>query len=153
MLLARWGVAVVLLDARPERDPVGSKAICQQRDVLDVWEAVGAGRRIADEGVTWTTARTFYQDSELFAYTLPDPGRSVFPPFVNISQSRTEEILDERIATEPLIDVRWGHRVTELSQDEHGVVVSVRRHPAPSTSMPPTPWLVSAHEARRSGAR
>lgn len=124
LLLARWGVPAVLLDARQERDLVGSKAICQQRDVLDVWEAVGAGRRIADEGVTWTTARTFYRDSELFAYTLPDPGRSVFPPFVNISQSRTEEILDERIAAEPLIDVRWGHRVTSLAQDEHGVVVS-----------------------------
>lgn len=124
LLLARWGVGVVLLDARPERDPVGSKAICQQRDVLDVWEAVGAGRRIADEGVTWTTARTFYRDSELFAYTLPDPGCSVFPPFVNISQARTEEILDERIAAEPLIDVRWGHRVTALFQDPHGVVVT-----------------------------
>ena len=52
LLLARWGVPVVLVDARPERDPIGSKAICQQRDVLDVWESVGAGRRIATEGVT-----------------------------------------------------------------------------------------------------
>ncbi|WP_037305233.1 FAD-dependent monooxygenase, partial [Saccharopolyspora erythraea] len=66
LLLARWAVPVVLLDQRPRRDPVGSKAICQQRDVLDVWNAVGAGRRIADEGVTWTTARTFYRDRELF---------------------------------------------------------------------------------------
>jgi pentachlorophenol monooxygenase/3-(3-hydroxy-phenyl)propionate hydroxylase len=36
----------------------GSKAICQQQDVLDVWEAVGVGRQLADEGVTWSTART-----------------------------------------------------------------------------------------------
>jgi pentachlorophenol monooxygenase/3-(3-hydroxy-phenyl)propionate hydroxylase len=123
LLLARWGVPVVLLDGRAGRDLVGSKAICQQRDVLDVWEAVGVGRRIADEGVTWTTARTFYRDEELFAYTLGDAGRSAFPPFVNISQARTEEILDERIATEPLIDVRWDHRVTGLRQDATGVTV------------------------------
>ncbi|PRX45191.1 pentachlorophenol monooxygenase/3-(3-hydroxy-phenyl)propionate hydroxylase [Prauserella shujinwangii] len=116
LLLARWGVPVVLLDRRPERDPIGSKAICQQRDVLDVWEAVGAGARIAAEGVTWTTARTFYRDHELFAYTLPDHGRSAFPPFVNLSQARTEEILDERIAAEPLIDVRWGHEVTGITE-------------------------------------
>src|ERR671922_1938253 len=83
LLLARWGVPVTVLDARPDRDHVGSKAICQQRDVLDVWEAVGAGRRITDEGVTWTTARTFHRDRELFCHTLPDPGRSFFPPFVN----------------------------------------------------------------------
>ncbi|WP_233520002.1 FAD-dependent monooxygenase [Prauserella sp. PE36] len=123
LLLARWGVPVVLLDRRPERDPIGSKAICQQRDVLDVWETVGAGRRIAAEGVTWTTARTFYRDRELFAYTLPDHGSSCFPPFVNVSQARTEQILDERIAAEPLIDVRWSHDVTGLEQNEGGVDV------------------------------
>ncbi|WP_199432249.1 FAD-dependent monooxygenase [Qaidamihabitans albus] len=121
LLLARWGVPVVLLDKRPERDPIGSKAICQQRDVLDVWEAVGAGRRVAAEGVTWTTARTFYRDHELFAYTLPDHGRSCFPPFVNVSQARTEEILDERIAAEPLIDVRWNRCVTAITEVSGGV--------------------------------
>ncbi|KAA9150271.1 pentachlorophenol monooxygenase [Amycolatopsis acidicola] len=124
LLLARWGVPVVLLDGRAERDLVGSKAICQQRDVLDVWESVGAGRKIAAEGVTWTTARTFYRDAELFAYSLPDAGRSEFPPFVNISQARTEEILDERIAASPLIDVRWGHRVCGLAQDSGGVTLT-----------------------------
>jgi pentachlorophenol monooxygenase/3-(3-hydroxy-phenyl)propionate hydroxylase len=123
LLLARWGVPTVVLDRRPARDAVGSKAICQQRDVLDVWEAVGAGRRIADEGVTWTTARTFHRDAELFSYTLADPGRPAFPPFVNISQSRTEQILDERIAAEPLVDLRWGHDVTGVEQDDAGVAV------------------------------
>ncbi|HET6898232.1 MAG TPA: FAD-dependent monooxygenase, partial [Vicinamibacteria bacterium] len=123
LLLARWGVPVVLLDAREERDRTGSKSICQQRDVLDVWESVGAGRRIADEGVTWTTARTFHREHELFAYTLPAQAGSCFPPFVNISQARTEEILDETIAAQPLIDVRWGHRVVDVKQDDRGVTV------------------------------
>ncbi|MEU3274979.1 FAD-dependent monooxygenase [Saccharomonospora sp. NPDC006951] len=121
LLLARWGVPVLLLDRRAERDRIGSKAICQQRDVLDIWEAVGAGRRIASEGLTWTTARTFYRDTELFAYTIAESGRSCFPPFVNLSQARTEEILDERIAAQPLIDVRWGHTVTGIGQDSAGV--------------------------------
>jgi 3-(3-hydroxy-phenyl)propionate hydroxylase len=126
LLLARWGVRVIVVDDRAARDHIGSKSICQQRDVLDVWDSVGAGRAIAGEGVTWTTARTFYQDRELFAYALPDPGLSAFPPFVNISQTRTEEILDERIAGQPLIDVRWGHEVTGLDQDGSGVTVTCR---------------------------
>ncbi|TVT23798.1 pentachlorophenol monooxygenase, partial [Amycolatopsis rhizosphaerae] len=129
LLLAKWGIRVVLLDGRPERDPIGSKAICQQRDVLDVWEAVGAGSRIAVEGVTWTTARTFYRDRELFAYSLADPGRSAFPPFVNISQARTEQILDELIADRPLIDVRWGHHVTGIDQDGDGVTLHCEGRP------------------------
>ena len=115
LLLARWGVPSVVLDKRPARDLVGSKAICQQRDVLDIWASVGAGEQIAAEGVTWTTARTFHRADELFAHTFADAGSSPFPPFVNLSQSRTEEILDERIAEEPLIDLRWGQEVTDLA--------------------------------------
>ncbi|MET0236441.1 MAG: FAD-dependent monooxygenase [Kibdelosporangium sp.] len=120
LLLARWRVPVLLLDRRPHREPVGSKAICQQRDVLDIWDSVGAGRQIADEGVTWSTNRTFHRDAELFAHTLPRTPGEAFPPFVNLSQSRTEQILDERIAAQPLIDVRWGHEVTSVTAD--GVV-------------------------------
>ncbi|ANY05824.1 FAD-dependent monooxygenase [Pseudonocardia sp. HH130630-07] len=125
LLLARRGVPSVLLDRRPRRDAAGSKAICQHRDVLDVWAAVGAGHRIAGEGVTWTTARTFHRDAELFAETLDEPGRPAFPPFVNISQSRTEQILDECLAETPLVRVRWGHEVTGISQDDAGVTVAV----------------------------
>jgi 3-(3-hydroxy-phenyl)propionate hydroxylase len=121
LLLARWRVPVVLLDQRSQRDHIGSKSIVQQRDVLDIWESVGAGRRIADEGITWTTARTFYRNRELFSYTNASQGLPAFPPFVNISQSRTEQILDERIATESLIDARWDHRVTRITQDARGV--------------------------------
>jgi 3-(3-hydroxy-phenyl)propionate hydroxylase len=124
LLLARWGVPVVLLDGRPRRDLTGSRAICQQGDVLDIWETVGAGRRIADEGVTWTTARTFYRDREVFAHAAGARAHA-FPPFVNISQARTEEILDERIAAEPLIDVRWNHAVTGIDQDGEGVTLTI----------------------------
>jgi 3-(3-hydroxy-phenyl)propionate hydroxylase len=124
LLLARWGVPTMVLDQRPSRDRVGSKAICQQRDVLDVWDAVDAGARIAAEGITWTTARTFHRGAELFSHTFVDAGCSPFPPFVNISQSRIEEILDECIGAQPLIEVRWGKRVTSLLQDADGVVLA-----------------------------
>lgn len=124
LLLARWGLPVVVLDARPARDMVGSKAICQQRDVLDVWDAVGVGAEVAARGVTWTTARTFHRDAEVFSFSFVDRGRSPFPPFVNISQSETERLLDERIAAQPLIDVRWGHAITGIEQDGAGVTVT-----------------------------
>jgi pentachlorophenol monooxygenase/3-(3-hydroxy-phenyl)propionate hydroxylase len=123
LLLARRGVPVVLLDGRPARDAVGSKAICQQRDVLDIWDSVGAGARIAAEGLTWTIARTFHRDQELFHQPVADPGASAFPPFVNISQSRTEQILDECIAARPLIDPRWAHEVVGIESGTDSVRV------------------------------
>ncbi|HEX9867962.1 MAG TPA: FAD-dependent monooxygenase [Candidatus Tectomicrobia bacterium] len=121
LLLARWGIPVMVLDGRPARDMIGSKSICQQRDVLDVWEAVGVGRQLADEGVTWSVARTYYKNRELFSITLVDAGQSGFPPFVNISQSRTEEVLAAKMADNPIIEARWGHEVTTIEQGESGV--------------------------------
>lgn len=123
LLLAKWGLRVLVLEARLARDLTGSKAICQQRDVLDIWASVGASA-IAEEGVTWTTARTYYQDRELFAWSFTDRGRSPLPPFVNISQSRTEELLSEQVNANPAIEVRWGHEVTGLTQDADGVSVA-----------------------------
>ncbi|MFE3459525.1 FAD-dependent monooxygenase [Nocardiopsis aegyptia] len=122
LLLARRGVPVLVVDGRPARDAVGSKAICQQRDVLDVWDWLGGGT-IVREGLTWDTARTFYRDQELFSVRLPDPGASPLPPFVNISQSRTEQVLDELLDGAG-VQVLWNHRVSGLTQDDEGVTVT-----------------------------
>ncbi len=118
LLLARWGIASVLVDAEPERSPIGSKAICQQRDVLDVWELFGVGKRLAAEGVTWSTARTFYRDHEIKTVRFSDGGSSPLPPWINVSQARTEALLDEKLRETPLVDVRWGHRAVDIGQDD-----------------------------------
>ncbi|MFT4081536.1 MAG: FAD-dependent monooxygenase [Nocardioides sp.] len=122
-LLRRAGHQVLLFDARAERDPVGSKAICQARDVLDVWETVGVGAALACEGVTWETARTFYRDREIASWRFQDRGRSSFPAFVNIGQERTEERLDEALADLGVTTI-WGHSLDRVTQDEDGVVAT-----------------------------
>jgi 3-(3-hydroxy-phenyl)propionate hydroxylase len=151
LLLARWGVPVVLLDRRPERDLVGSRSICQHRDVLDVWASVGAGRQIAEEGVTWTTARTYFRGRELFSLTLSDRGRSPFPPFVNISQSRTEQILDERIAAQPLIRTCWATEVVGIDQDDDGVTLTCATPEGRATIR--TPYALACAGARGDAVR
>jgi 3-(3-hydroxy-phenyl)propionate hydroxylase len=121
LLLARWDVPVLVLEAAERREPVGSRSICQQRDVLDVWDTVGAGT-IAEEGLTWTTARTYWRDQELSSWRFVDRGRSPFPPFVNISQARTEQVLDALVAERA--EVRWGCEVIDLVPDPDGVTVT-----------------------------
>jgi 2-polyprenyl-6-methoxyphenol hydroxylase-like FAD-dependent oxidoreductase len=125
LLLARWGVPSVVLEAADRRDDVGSKAICFQRDVLDVFDRVGCAGPMVAEGVTWTIGRTFYREHELVTTTFPEPGRSAFPPWINISQASVERYLAGRVAAQPLVDVRWGHRVVGLEQDSPGVRVEV----------------------------
>lgn len=121
LLLAGWQVPSVVLEAEPRRAPAGSRAICFQRDVLDVFDRIGCADDMVAEGVTWTTGRTFYREHELFAVTFPDPGASTLPPWINISQASVEGYLLARAHAEPLIDLRFGHPVTGLRCRDDGV--------------------------------
>ncbi|MFB9895763.1 FAD-dependent monooxygenase [Planobispora takensis] len=123
LLLARRRVPSTVLESRPHREAEGSRAICFQRDVLDVLDRVGCAEDMVAEGVTWTTGRTYYRERELFSVTFPAPGRSLFPPWINISQARVEEFLLARARAEPLIELRPGHSVTGYRQDADGVEV------------------------------
>ena len=128
LLLAKWGINVTLLDGRPKRDSIGSKAIAQHRDVLDIWEHVGAGANIVREGLTWSRSRTFYGSRELFCDTYFETADSPFPAFVNISQTRSEQLLDEQIAKQPSIRVVWDRTVEGISQDDSGVTITAVAH-------------------------
>ena len=129
LLLARWQVPSIVLESAPaERTHAGSRAICFQRDVLDVFDRVGCADEMVAEGVTWTTGRTFYRSSELFAVTFPAAGAGTLPPWINISQASVERYLLARAKAEPLVELRFGHAVTALTTDTDGV--SVRGGPA-----------------------
>lgn len=146
LLLARHGVRSVILEAAPHRDPIGSKALCMQRDVLDVLERVGCGDRLLQEGVTWTLGRTYYRNHELFQITFPEIGESHYPPFVNIGQDRTEHWLEEAATDDPLVDLRYGHLVEGISQTAAGVEVT-----AATTTGPVS--LAAAYVVGADGAR
>ena len=123
LLLARWRIPSVVLEAaQASRQAAGSRAICFQRDVLDIFDRAGCAGDMLAEGVTWTTGRTFYRSRELFAVSFPDAGASAMPPWINISQASVECYLRARVAAEPLIDLRFGHRLTGLASDDDGVL-------------------------------
>jgi 2-polyprenyl-6-methoxyphenol hydroxylase-like FAD-dependent oxidoreductase len=121
LLLARQGVPTTVLEAVARRETVGSRSICVQRDVLDILARVGVGWSIVDAGVTWRTGRIYYRAHEIATITFPP---SVSPPFVNISQSTVEALLEQRVRAEPLVELRYGHRVDGLSAGRDGVRVS-----------------------------
>lgn len=135
LALARCGVPTLLLEAGPERDAdyfanTGSKAICFQRDVLDVFDRFGAADRLVAEGTTWTTARTYYRQHEVRTVTFPDDSEgstASLPPWINISQARVEQELLRQADAEPLIAIRYEHELTGMSQDREGVTAHVRK--------------------------
>ncbi|TME30540.1 MAG: FAD-dependent oxidoreductase, partial [Chloroflexi bacterium] len=94
--LAQHGVRVTLLEQTPRHLGEGSKAICMQRETLEIWARMGVGERVASRGVQWRTGRTYYGTRELFSVEMPGSSDDHFPPFVNISQTEVEELLLER---------------------------------------------------------
>ena len=116
--LAQHGIQVTLVEQTPRHMGEGSKAICMQRETLEIWSRIGIGERVASRGVQWQVGRTYYGTRELFSVQLPGSSADHFPPFVNISQSEVEELLLDR-CRELGVDLRWGHRLEGLT---HGGV-------------------------------
>lgn len=118
--LAQHGVAVEVFEANAGHERIGSRAICMQRETLEIWARLGIGQAVADRGIQWRIGRTYYRGRLLFEIRLPDQPGEHFPPFVNISQSEVEELLAARLA-ELGVPIHHGHRLTDLRQDADGV--------------------------------
>jgi 3-(3-hydroxy-phenyl)propionate hydroxylase len=121
--LAQAGVRVVLLEQHPQHTGEGSKALCMQRETLEIWARLGIGEEVASRGVQWNLGRTYFRGRELFQVRLPSSNRDHFPPFVNINQTEVEEMLLARVRELPEVDLRWGHRLVGIAQDPDGVTV------------------------------
>ena len=117
--LAQHGVAVEVFEAATERQRIGSRAICMQRETLEIWARLDVGDRVAQRGVQWRVGRTYYRGRELFSVALPSHDEH-FPPFVNISQSEVEDLLEARLR-EFDVPIHRGHRLIDLAQDADGV--------------------------------
>jgi 3-(3-hydroxy-phenyl)propionate hydroxylase len=142
LLLAQRGVPTTVLEAAPARELVGSRSICVQRDVLDILARAGVGAQVAEVGVTWTHGRTFYRSHEVGSIEFPPVADAAFPPFVNTPQTVVELLLEQTVASEPLIDLQYGQRVVALTQSDDTVTVST-----PDTS------VTGSHCVAADGAR
>ena len=118
--LAQHGVEVEVFEAEERHERIGSRAICMQRETLEIWARLGVGERVAERGIQWRVGRTYHRGRLLYEIRLPDQPGEHFPPFVNISQSEVEELLLARLA-ELGVPLHLGHRLETLSQDAEGV--------------------------------
>jgi pentachlorophenol monooxygenase/3-(3-hydroxy-phenyl)propionate hydroxylase len=117
--LAQHGVRVAVFEVTPTRQRIGSKAICMQRETLEIWARLGIGETVAKRGIQWQVGRTYHRGRLLFEVRLPASDEH-FPPFVNISQSEVEELLESRLA-ELGVPLHRGYRFVGLDQDADAV--------------------------------
>jgi 2-polyprenyl-6-methoxyphenol hydroxylase-like FAD-dependent oxidoreductase len=113
--LVQHGVDVTVVEAGERLRGEGSKALCMQRETLEVWARLGVGEQVAARGRHWTLGRTYYRDRELFTTRLPSSADDHFPPFVNVSQTEVERLLLARVE-ELGVTVHWGRPATGLER-------------------------------------
>jgi 3-(3-hydroxy-phenyl)propionate hydroxylase len=122
--LARQGIACILLD---EEDSVsiGSRAICYAKRTLEIWNRLGVGERMLAKGVTWRLGKVFHGDHQRYSFDLlPESGHQ-FPAFINLQQYYAELYLVEAARQQPLIELRWKHRISDVVPGNDNVRLTV----------------------------
>lgn len=124
LALARAGVPSAVFDAGHQHC-VGSRAIALHRSALATWRPLGITEAILAEGVAWRVRRTFHRERELHTLEIPPPGEDGLPVWINLPQSRLEELLIEAVEASGVVALCWGHRVTGYRQTDFGAELTV----------------------------
>ena len=121
---AARGLKVVVLDDN-NTVSVGSRAVCYAKRPLEIWDRLGVAKPMLDKGIEWKLGRVFFRDQEVYDFDLlPEDGHKI-PAFINLQQYYLEEYLVAACMENPLVDLRWKHKVVSLhSHNDHVLVTA-----------------------------
>ena len=147
--LARLGVPCVLLESELQVSE-GSRAIVFTRRSMEILQQVGVDAPITANGLPWRFGNSFYRGQRVYRMEAPHDPDDRFFPMINLQQQYLEQYLTEAVLAHPLIDMRWGNRVTRVDPKDSFVRVEVD---TPEGSyLLESDWLV-ASDGARSGIR
>ncbi len=145
--LAHQGVRCVLIESELQVSE-GSRAIVFTRRSMEILQQAGAAGAIAAHGLPWRFGNSFYRGQRVFRMEAPQSPDDRFPPMTNLQQQFVEQYLLDEVARQPLIEMRWGHKVTRVVRNDadDGVTLEIA---TPSGSYEqPAAWAVAADGAR-----
>ncbi|TDF83925.1 FAD-dependent monooxygenase [Pseudomonas sp. H9] len=143
--LARQGIACVVL-ASERQVSEGSRAIVFTRRSMEILQQVGVADRVSELGLPWSCGNSFYRNQLVFRMENPQDPDDRYAPMTNLQQPYLEQFLVEAAEANPLVEIRWGNRVTALTQDSEGACLEVDT-PAGSYRLD-AEWVVAADGAR-----
>ena len=110
LLLAQAGVACVVLAA--ERQVCeGSRAVVFTRRSLEILQQAGASQAVTRHSLPWCFGNSFYRGQRVFRMENPHSPQDRFAALNNLQQQYVEQALLEQVARQPLVEMRWGHKV------------------------------------------
>ncbi len=123
--LARQGVASTVIEA-DDTVCMGSRAACISRRSLEICGRLGALPEMMERGLPWSGGRSFWQDTEVFRFSMPLYEGQRLPPMINLQQYYIEDALLGAVArahaqSPGLIDLRWATTVDAIEPHAQGV--------------------------------
>lgn len=143
--LAQQGVRCVVLAAELQVCE-GSRAIVFTRRSMEILQQAGVAEAIVAKGLPWRCGNSFYRGQRVFRMEAPFADDDRFGPLTNLQQQFVEQFLIDAIDRQPLIELRWGHKVTRLVRNDDAVTLEVAT-PA-GTYEQTAQWVVAADGAR-----
>ena len=122
--LAERGIAVVLLDDN-NTVSIGSRAVCCAKRPLEIWNRLGVAAPMVARGVSWQVGKVFFRDELAYQFDLLPEPKHRMPAMINLQQYYLEEVLVDACARNPLVDLRWKHRLLSLAQQEESARLTV----------------------------
>jgi 3-(3-hydroxy-phenyl)propionate hydroxylase len=127
--LARQGVASIVVEA-DDTVCMGSRAICLSRRSLEICDHLGALPELMERGLPWSGGRSFWQDTEVFRFSMPLHEGQRLPPMINLQQYYVEDALLGAVARANAeapgrIDLRWATTVDAIELQAQGVSLSL----------------------------
>ena len=121
---AARGLPVVLLDDNNSVSQ-GSRAVCYAKRTLEIWQRLGLGARLAEQGVRWQVGKVFFRDDLAYQFDLLPQAHHRMPAMINLQQYHLEEALVAACEAQPLISLNWKHKVMALQPGAVGVALQV----------------------------
>jgi 3-(3-hydroxy-phenyl)propionate hydroxylase len=143
--LGQRGVGCTVIEA-DDTVCMGSRAACVSRRSLEIVDRLGALPGFLAKGLAWTGGRSFYRETEVFRFAMPNDPAQRLPPMINLQQYYIEHELlkavDRLNARHPgRIDIRWATQASDLQIGEHGCRVRIENERG--SGWLETRWLVA----------
>lgn len=147
--IARHGQRCVVLESELQVSE-GSRAIVFTRRSMEILQQVGVAQRVTETGLPWCYGNSIYRGQRVFRMENARADDDRFFPMINLQQQYLEEYLVDAAQANPLIELRWGNRVSKVEQKGEQAWVEVDT-PEGSYELR-ADWLVACDGAR-SGIR
>jgi len=125
---------------------VGSRAACVSRRSLEICGRLGALPEMLQRGLPWSGGRSFWQQQEVFAFSMPLYESQRLPPMINLQQYYIEDALLGAVAranaeSPGIIDIHWATTVDALETSVGGVTLGLTNGLSRGTLM--ADWVVA----------